>query len=356
MKFFVAALLWLGASAVVLRRRDARKNVTQSNGSMPMPSSWEKKLPTFIDWYNAYASGRGIWKWHQALEAYQIHFGHFAGAPVSLLEIGVQSGGSIDMYKAVLGQQCHYYGVDINPKCQQFADATTTISIGDQGNAAHWTNFFATVVGQVDVIIDDGGHKAFQMLTTLQQGFPHVKPGGVHLIEDIHGQNENYLPGMFNPAADFIQAQGQQVASVHIYPFVLVVQKAGGSYTGPAPVPASTTVETFEQVWAALAHNRGNVIRLKTSAWPSLLSAPALKSFFSNFYELHTGSVTPSPPGCFSDGDKFPECTMHVTNTQLQSWVSAVDIFPGYAQIHVAAAVPAIFAARKGTQWIPYSG
>lgn len=346
MKFFLLSALWLSASAVLLRRDAALKNnFTRS-----------AKKQTFVDWYNAYATGRGIWKWHQALEAYQRHFGRFAGGPVALLEIGVQSGGSIDMYKAVLGAQCHYYGMDINKNCKKFADPQTTISILDQGNAAHWSQFFTTVVSQVDIIIDDGGHQAFQMLTTLKEGFPHIKPGGVHLIEDIHGQNENYVPGLFEPAADFLQGQGVLVSSVHIYPFMLVVQKAGGSYVPPALSTPAVTVDTFEKVLAALPHHPGKTIMLKTSVWKSLLSAAGLKGFFNTFYALHQGTSSSSPNGCFSDGEKFPECTMHVANTQLQSQVTAVDIFPEFALIHVAPAAPTIYAARKGTEWIPYSG
>lgn len=349
MKLFLVLALWLGVAQAVLRQ-----NVALRNGTHFAQSA--KKGQTFVDWYNAYSSGRGVWKWHQALEAYQIHMGRFAGQKVSVLEIGVQSGGSIDMYKTVLGGQCHYYGMDINPKCTQFADQMSTISILDQGNAAHWSHFFTNIVKEVDIIVDDGGHQAFQMLTTLQQGFPHLRPGGVHLIEDIHGQNENYIPGLFNPAADFLAAQGGQVASVHIYPFVMVAQKTGGSYVAPALSPAIATVDTFEKLFAALPYHRGKILQLQTSVWPSLLSADSLKGFFSNFYQLHTGSVTSLPVGCFSDGDKFPECTMHVTNTQLQSLVTRVDIYASVAQIHVAAAAPSIYAKRRGNVWIPYKG
>merc|ERR1719159_1413126 len=98
---------------------------------------------TFPGFYNSHTTGRGIWKWSNSLDVYQRHFAPMAGqAGLSLGEVGVQSGGSILMWKAVLGAQLKVYGFDINPNCKQFADATTTITIGDQGDVKMWESFF----------------------------------------------------------------------------------------------------------------------------------------------------------------------------------------------------------------------
>lgn len=311
---------------------------------------------TFNTWYNAYAAGRGIWKWDQALVAYQRHMGRYTGSAVSILEIGVQSGGSIDMYKAVLGASCHYYGMDINPKCTSYQDASTTIAILDQGDATQWVHFFTNVAPSVDILVDDGGHQAFQMLTTLTSAFPHVNPGGVHLIEDIHGQNEDYLTNLFNPAATFLASQAANIASIHIYPFVFAVQKLGGSYAPPLKVAAAATYGDITTLVAALPSHLGQVVELSNPAWGSHHTADALMTFFKTFNDLHQGTVTPSPEGCFSDAVAFPQCTMLVTDNHMQSLITSVDIYPTYTQVNVASAPPSIYAARKGTVWIPYSG
>lgn len=355
MRFFLASVLLLGVSAFRLRVAN-QTNLIPRNGSTVSNATnvtLATKLQTFMQWYDGYSSGLGIWKWQQALMAYQRHFARYANYDVKLLEVGVQSGGSIAMYRAALGAKCHYYGMDINPKCTQFDNPFTTIAILDQGQEAHWNHYWANVVPNVDILIDDGGHQGFQMLTTLRQ-LPHIAPGGVHLIEDIHGTNENYMTSLFNPGADFLASQGDQVAAVHIYPFVMVVQKAGGSYVPPPPAVAAVTVATVDQLMQTLPHYRGQTVRLANPTWETMLSANGLKNFFNTFYTLHEGHVDPQPAGCFNDAVKFPQCTMYVTNTELQSLVSGVDIYPTYVHVHVAATPPTIYATRRGTIWIPY--
>jgi len=313
---------------------------------------------TFTGWYDAYNTGKGIWKWHNALQAYQTHFARFQTNTVkfSLVEIGVQSGGSIKMFQEVLGPNCHYYGCDINPKCNNFANPLATITIMDQGDANQWTNFYAKVVPMVDMIVDDGGHQPYQMLVTLQQSFAHLNAGGVHLIEDIHGVNGDYMQGLFNPAGDMLGASVSHVAAVHLYPFVMVVQKSGGTYVQPSPTTPAATFDSVEALVGATPQHLGKVLHLKNPAWPSLLTAVGLKSLFLAFYELHGGKVTPHPPNCFEDAIATPDCTMYVTNTALQNLVTSVNIYPGHAEVFVAAAPPSIYATRRGTEWIPYSG
>jgi len=360
MQLFAKLVLGLCLASSVLAVRHAHGNRSTASNVLASQRSQgnTSKGPTFVGWYDAYSSGRGIWKWKNALEAYQTHFERYQteATKFSIIEIGVQSGGSIDMFKAVLGANCHYYGCDINPKCTNFADAAATITIMDQGDANHWLNFYATVVPTVDMIVDDGGHQPHQMLTTLQQSFAHINPGGVHLVEDIHGQNGDYDTNFFGPAGDFLGAYIEEVGSVHLYPFVLVVQKVGGSYVRPAAIAPAATFDTVEGLVAAMPSHLGKVLQLKNTAWPPLTGALGLKALFTAFYELHGGQVTPYPANCFDDTVSTPDCTMYVSNTALQSLVTKVDIFNDYCQVFVAAAPPQILATRKGTDWIPYEG
>jgi hypothetical protein len=354
MKLFVWLMWWVGPARSAQFFAPRQLNGSALGGQSQAPSS--SVAPTFVGWYDAYNTGKGIWKWRNALEAYQVHFARFQNSKVALVEIGVQSGGSIKMFTDVLGGSCHYYGCDINPKCNNFASQLATITIMDQGDPQQWVNFYSKVVNMVVIIVDDGGHQPFQMLITLQQSFTHVNPGGVHLVEDIHGTNGDYNAGFFSPAADFLGAVSDQVASVHLYPFVLVVQKIGGTYVAPAPTTAAATYNTLESLFTALPNHRGSVVHLKNEAWPSFLSAAGMKAAFGAFYELHEGKVQPYPAHCFEDAVQFPECTMYVANTGMNALVTRVDIFAGHAEITVAADPPKIYASRKGTEWIPYSG
>lgn len=363
MKLAIAIALWLrlSSAAMVFRREGGlpagnRSLSNKTAGGTVALDARNSQAPTFQTWYSGYSEGRGIWKWNTALEAYQNHFGRFAGSPVSFLEIGVQSGGSIGMFKAVLGNQCHYYGMDINPKTTSFADAQATISILDQGDPVQWAHFFGNVVNGLDLLLDDGGHQSHQMLTTLQQALPHIKPGGVHMIEDIHGQNEDYLANLFYPAAELLASKAPTIAGVHMYPFVAAIQTAGGTFVPPAPVAAAATFSSIPDLVAAVPNYRGQVIHLANPAWPTMYSADGLKNLFSTFYGLMGGTVVPKPDGCFRADANEVQCTMEVTNSELQNLISHVDMYPSLVQVHVAAETPSITAVRKGNIWIPYGG
>lgn len=259
------------------------------------------------------------------------------------------------MWETVLGAQCHYYGMDINRNCVQFQDARTTIFIGDQASVPTWNHFFAAVTPELDVIIDDGGHQAHQMLTTLQQTLSHLKTGGFHTTEDIHGQNDDYLSKFLNPAADhvaYFHATTARVQSVHIYPFIMAVQLVGRPAVAlPAP---TVHVATLPELVAALPQHPGGCIALSNPSWGSFLTADALKNFFSTFYEMYGGQVHEQPPDCH-DG-MANDCAMIVANTKQHDMVKGVHITANQALVELHPSPPQIAAFRKGSVWIAYNG
>ncbi|HEY6240621.1 MAG TPA: class I SAM-dependent methyltransferase [Burkholderiales bacterium] len=101
------------------------------------------------------------------------------------MEIGVFHGGSLQMWHRYFGPGTYVVGIDIDPRCQRFADAHTTVLIGDQSDR----RFLAEVreiVPSVDILIDDGGHTMVQQIATFEELYPHVQPHGIYLCEDIH--------------------------------------------------------------------------------------------------------------------------------------------------------------------------
>lgn len=59
------------------------------------------------------------------------------------------------------------------------------IYIGDQSDPSFWSYFFQKV-GNVDVVLDDGGHTYKQQIITTVNVLPHINDGGVLVIEDTH--------------------------------------------------------------------------------------------------------------------------------------------------------------------------
>lgn len=308
---------------------------------------------TFQQWYNSHNQGRGIWKWANALDAYQRHFAALIGQPLAVAEVGVQSGGSILMWQAVLGAQIKFYGLDINPGCNKFKDAATSITIGDQADPKMWNSFFSTVTNTLDILVDDGGHTPEQMQVTLQMAFPHLNPGGFIAIEDIHGRH--YTQSFFHPAAQAISGWhlAGQVASVHVYPFLLVVRKAGGAKPAlEPPLTVSKTVADFPSFYAILDTMPGQYVAIENAAWGSFLSATVLSNIFTELAPLHDYALTDDPPGCATSSAAV--CTNHITNSNYQAKVVGVHIEAQRLVMEIAAKPVVIQAVRKGTEWLPY--
>ncbi len=80
--------------------------------------------------------GRLIHKWEHYFEIYSRHFECFVGRSPKVLEIGGSQGGSLQMWQAYFGAGCQLVGVDVDQRCQQFADEHTAIVIGNQADPA----------------------------------------------------------------------------------------------------------------------------------------------------------------------------------------------------------------------------
>lgn len=355
MALLVALASILVASVDALTVRNAvLSNITNSTTSI------NSEAPnTFSKYYNSVASGRGVWKWNTALDAYQRHFWILVGKAVSIAEVGVQSGGSLLMWKNVLGDKAKLYGLDINPECKKFQEGNVDITIGDQGDWAMWTAFFAKVITGLDVLVDDGSHEAPHMLTTLKAAFPNTHAGGYVAIEDIHGTH--YLESFFKPTAIFLAQMASSwklplVHSVHLYPTLMVVRKGGGiniqdalHYPG-----AKTYVSDFAAMWNAISTASGDgQIILHNREWENLFTADALTNIFTAFIDLHAGAFKDTPAGCSTSTAAV--CTNEISpKSYLQTRVSGVHIYSDHVIIEVLAKPPQIAAVRKGSEWIGY--
>jgi hypothetical protein len=201
------------------------------------------------EFFDNQKEGPGIWKWRHYFEIYDRHFRAFRDSPVHFLEIGIYSGGSLSMWSQYFGLQAQIYGVDIEPACKGYETDTTKIFIGDQSDRAFWKDFRETVP-LLDIVVDDGGHTPLQQRVSLEELLPHLRPGGIYLCEDITGNTNEFafhvhqlahqLNAFDNVAQDMNDNERRLVSkstklqsaihSVHLYPFVAVIEKR------PAPL------------------------------------------------------------------------------------------------------------------------
>lgn len=135
--------------------------------------------------YFAHNPGRLIHKWLHYFDVYHRHFAAYRDRPITVVELGVYHGGSLQMWKHYFGSQARIVGVDINPACKALEEDRIEIHIGDQGDA-DFLRRLCSEVGDFDVLIDDGGHLMRQQIVTFEQMFPRLAPDGVYLVEDLH--------------------------------------------------------------------------------------------------------------------------------------------------------------------------
>ena len=139
---------------------------------------------------------RLIDKWVHYFPIYEQWFSPYRDKEIVFVEVGVQNGGSAQMWKHYFGKQAKIIGVDIDERCKQFDDEQITIKIGSQDDPNFWATF-KQKYPRVDILLDDGGHTMNQQITTFREMFPHIKDGGLYMCEDCHTSywDEQRFPG-----------------------------------------------------------------------------------------------------------------------------------------------------------------
>ena len=143
-------------------------------------------------------------KWMHYFEVYDHHFAKFRNTDVCILEIGVQNGGSLQMWREYFGPKAKICGMDIDPTCKKMEKEGFEIFIGDQENR-EFLNEVKESIPQIDILIDDGGHCMGQQITTFQELFPHVNENGVYLCEDLHTSYWPKFGGGYRNPNSFIE-------------------------------------------------------------------------------------------------------------------------------------------------------
>lgn len=123
--------------------------------------------------------GKTADKWYSYLEEYDRLFLPYKDKKISLLEIGVSNGGSLEIWAKYFENAEHIIGVDINPTCKKlvYPDDRICVEIADATTVR---------IPYVDIIIDDGSHRSSDIILAFRNLFPKLKDGGIYVVEDMH--------------------------------------------------------------------------------------------------------------------------------------------------------------------------
>lgn len=126
-------------------------------------------------------------KWSSYLDHYDKLLTPFRNDPISILEIGVQNGGSLEIWSEYFPNAKNIIGCDINPRCSnlQYNDTRVSIVVGDICEKEVKTNILSHSP-TFDIIIDDGSHTSADIIETFLNFWPALQDEGIYIIEDLH--------------------------------------------------------------------------------------------------------------------------------------------------------------------------
>ena len=147
--------------------------------------------------FNIYKNSQNVsLKCNTYFQAYEELLDKYVGKEITFVEIGVLHGGSLFMWREYFGKKAKIIGIDLNPNAKKLEKNGFDIYIGSQSDKNFWKSFF-NKVGNIDVLLDDGGHENHQQIITMSQTIPHIKDGGTLITEDTH---TSYLKKFGNPS------------------------------------------------------------------------------------------------------------------------------------------------------------
>lgn len=157
-------------------------------------------MKTLADLYREH-EGKVSDKWASFLEVYERLFAAMRDQPVRLLEIGIQNGGSLELWSKYFSRAEAIIGCDINPDCAKlhFDDARISVISGDANDRDVHQRILGAAEG-FDIILDDGSHRSGDIIQSFALYFPALRPGGIYIAEDLHCSYwADYDGGLYHP-------------------------------------------------------------------------------------------------------------------------------------------------------------
>ncbi len=161
------------------------------------------------DLWRAFLSHSGpiAHKWTHYFPVYEAHLARYRNRPMLMWEIGVDEGGSLQLWKGYLGPFAQIVGLDLLDKTE-CEEEQIAIRTGDQADSVFLQSLLDEF-GAPDVVIDDGSHVMDHVGATFAYLYPRISPSGVYIVEDLHTAYwPEYGGGLAEPGSFIETAKG----------------------------------------------------------------------------------------------------------------------------------------------------
>jgi cephalosporin hydroxylase len=141
---------------------------------------------TEMSW--SYRTDKGV-QGHGFTRFYDQVFAPFRHEPVTLLEIGVAVGGSLMLWDEYFDHPAaRIIGVDKHPYRRRFSGRVELVA----EDVLTWE----ATGHRFDIVLDDGSHLHPEVLSAFSKLWPHLRPGGLYVVEDLHCMAPQHRAGL----------------------------------------------------------------------------------------------------------------------------------------------------------------
>ena len=140
-------------------------------------------------------------KWAIYITEYERLFLPYQDQSLRLMEIGIQNGGSLEIWAKYFVNAEKFVGCDINPDCSrlEFDDARIALVVAN-ANSDETQQKIYNLSPSFDIIIDDGSHRSSDIIVSFSRYFSLLNDEGLYIIEDLHCSYwEGFEGGLYQP-------------------------------------------------------------------------------------------------------------------------------------------------------------
>lgn len=140
-------------------------------------------------------------KWSLYTKVWDNIFSPLKEKEINILEIGIQNGGSLEIWAKYFLNAKNIIGCDNEKLCRflNFSDPRISIVLGNI-NEITTQEKILKIAPKLDIIIDDGSHKSDDVIRTFARYFNVLNYNGLYVIEDLHTSYwKNYGGGLSYP-------------------------------------------------------------------------------------------------------------------------------------------------------------
>jgi lipopolysaccharide biosynthesis protein len=140
-------------------------------------------------------------KWSFYFAQYDRLLADYRNKPIRLLEIGIQNGGSLEIWSKFFPKAERLVGCDIDENCSRlrYDDSRIAVVVAD-ANTDEALQQILERSPHFDIIIDDGSHRSGDIVRAFGRYFAYLDDGGLYIVEDLHCSYwREFDGGLFDP-------------------------------------------------------------------------------------------------------------------------------------------------------------